>query len=81
LHDICRKAAKIKFDDFMQTPSEGEYVEQSAALDVAIHQLVLGHHMSLLVTDGAQINGILRLTDVFAAVFHAMKECELPLPG
>jgi CBS domain-containing protein len=80
LHDICRKAAKIKVEDFMQTLSEGEYVELNATLDVAIHQLVLGHHMALLVTDGAQIKGILRLTDVFAAVFHAMKECERPLP-
>jgi CBS domain-containing protein len=80
LHDICRKAAKIKVDDFMQTPSEGEYVDHSATLDVAIHQLVLGHHMSLLVTDGAQIIGILRLTDVFGAIFHVMKECELPQP-
>lgn len=80
LHDLCRKAAKIKVDDFMQTLSEGEYVEHSATLDMAIHQLVLGHHMALLVTDGTQIKGILRLTDVFAAVFHFMKECELSLP-
>ena len=36
---------------------------------------VIGHHQSLLITRGDKIEGILRLTDVFAAVFHKMKEC------
>jgi CBS-domain-containing membrane protein len=35
----------------------------------------MGHHQSLLVTAGEKIVGILRLTDVFAALFHKMKEC------
>jgi hypothetical protein len=35
----------------------------------------MGHHQSLLVTRKEKILGILRLTDVFAAVFHKMKEC------
>ena len=34
-----------------------------------IHQLVLGHHQSLLVTRGDKIVGILRLTDVFRRYF------------
>jgi len=29
----------------------------------------------LLVTKGDSILGILRLTDVFAAVYHTMKDC------
>jgi CBS-domain-containing membrane protein len=40
-------------------------------------QLVTGHHISLLVTREKNIVGILRMTDVFAAVFHTMKECEI----
>ncbi len=48
-----------------------------ATLDEAIHQLIIGHHQSLLVTREGAIVGVLRLTDVFAAVFHAMKECRL----
>jgi CBS-domain-containing membrane protein len=61
----------------MHTPTEGEYVRQDASLDVAIHQLIIGQHQSLLVTDKAgEIVGILRLTDVFAAVFHKLKECK-----
>ena len=78
LADICTKAADRKVADFMNTPTAGEYVRQNASLDVAIHQLIIGYHQSLLVTDEAdEIVGILRLTDVFAAVFHKLKECKL----
>jgi len=76
LKDLCSNAAKLKVEDFMQAPSEGEFIEQEASLEIAVLQLVMGHHLSLLVTRGADIVGILRLTDVFAAVFHTMKECE-----
>lgn len=76
LLDLCENAAQLKVEDFMQAPTEGEYVDQDALLDIAVHQLVLGNHLSLLVTEGKKIVGILRLTDVFAAVFHAMQECQ-----
>jgi CBS domain-containing protein len=74
---LCGKAAKIKVEDIMQTPTEGEYVDQNASLVSAVEQLVFGNHLSLLVTRGKDIVGILRLTDAFAAVFHVIKECEL----
>ncbi len=76
MEDICRKAAERKVVDFMHTPTEGEYVHQDASLDMAIHQMIVGHHQSLLVTDKAgNIVGILRLTDCFVTVFHKIKEC------
>ena len=77
LKDLCSKASQLKVEDFMQSPSEGEFIEQDATLEMAILQLVQGHHLSLLVTRNGQIIGILRMTDAFAAVFHTMKECEL----
>ena len=46
-----------------------------AMLDAAIHQLVVGHHHSLLVTKGGEIVGVLRLTDVFKEVCQRIKEC------
>jgi CBS-domain-containing membrane protein len=77
LKDVCSKASKLRVEDFMQTPSEGEYIEAEAYLDMAIMQLVTGRHISLLVTRNEEIIGILRMTDAFAAVFHTMKECEI----
>ena len=46
----------------------GEFVGENASLSVAIHQLLLGHHQSLLVTSDKDIVGILRLTDVFREI-------------
>lgn len=76
LEDICRKAFQIKVREIMYTPGEGEYVDQDATLNEAIHQLVIGRHQSLLVTAGNEIVGILRLTDVFTQVTDAMKSCK-----
>jgi hypothetical protein len=63
----------------MQAPSEGEIIDQDASLESAVMQLVMGRHLSLLVTRDQKIVGILRLTDAFAAVFHTMKECEIEI--
>ena len=76
LSDLCRKAMDIKVREIMHAPSEGEFVDEDASLDHAVHQLVMGHHQSLLVAKGDRITGILRLTDVFSAVFHVMKACQ-----
>ena len=75
MKDLYVQTARLKVEDFMQAPTEGEYLEQDASLDIAVHQLVLGNHLSLLVTHRKEIVGILRLTDVFATILHAMKEC------
>jgi CBS domain-containing protein len=75
LDDICRKAGEQPVKKYMQTPTEGEFVSEDASLETAIHQLILGNSQSLLVTGDEKIVGVLRLTDVFAAVFHRMKAC------
>ena len=78
LDDICRKAGQIKAKDIMYTPTEGEYVQEDATLDEAIHRLVMGHHQSLLATGAGKIVGILRLTDVFAHICDVIvKTCRL----
>jgi len=76
LDDIYKKAIRMKVEDCMQTLSEGEYVDEKASLDTAIYQLVNGKHLSLMVNRENKIIGLLRMSDVFAAVFHAMKSCE-----
>ena len=68
LPQICKKAGDMKVTEFMYKPTEGEYVDDTATLSMAIHQLVMGHHQSLLVIREVNIIGILRLTDVFMEV-------------
>lgn len=77
LDDICKKASSIKVKDFMYTPTEGEYIEESATLDQGIHQLIVGHHQSLLVTREKEIVGVLRVTDVFKEICNIIKACEI----
>jgi CBS domain-containing protein len=76
LSDLCQKTLELKVEDFMRATAEDELIDLDASLDIAIHQLVLGNHLSLLVADNDKIIGILRVADVFAAVFHTMKTCE-----
>ena len=75
LEDICHKAGKQNVGQYMTKPLEGEYIDETATLDEAIHRLVVGHHQSLLVTKAGRISGVLRLTDVFASIFHTMRKC------
>ncbi len=77
LDNICDKAAKIRVKEIMYTPEVAEYVHEETTLDEAIHQLVIGHHQSLLVTGGddEKVVGILRLSDVFAEVCRIIKSC------
>lgn len=77
LNDLCKKAGGMRAIDFMYTPTEGEFVEENVTLDEAIHQLVMGHHQSLLVTREKEIVGILRVTDVFMEICSRIKTCNL----
>lgn len=74
--DALQTAALKKVEEFMQKPAPGEFVSENCSLDRAIHQLVAGTHLSLLVTRDKKISGILRIADVFAAVYHEMKQYE-----
>jgi len=69
----CRNAAKHKVKDYMYTPSEGEYLEETTPLREAIHRVIMGHHHSLLVTRGNEIVGVLRLSDGFKSVCDEIK--------
>ena len=77
LEDLCRKASEIQVKDIMSKPTPGEYVEEDASLDEAIHLLVMGHHQSLIVKKGDKISGILRMSDVFKGICDMVKTCTL----
>ena len=68
-----RATTQKKVEEFMQKPTPGEFVSEDCSLDIAIHKLVAGTHFSLLVTGENGIVGILRIADVFTAVFHEMR--------
>jgi CBS-domain-containing membrane protein len=65
--------AAINVADFMQVPTEGEFVEETDTLNIAMHRIVMGQHHSLLVTKEKRIVGILRSTDVFNALYNLIE--------
>jgi CBS domain-containing protein len=75
LQDLCAKAASVKVKSFMATPGPDERIALDATLNEAIHFLVMGHHQSLIVVDGDEVVGLLRLTDVFDLVADAVSQC------
>lgn len=77
VQDICRKAAEVTVKKIMHTPTQGEFVPETATLNEAIIQLLVGNHQSLLVTREKDIVGILRLTDVFKKVTDMIKACKI----
>jgi CBS domain containing-hemolysin-like protein len=77
LDDLCRKAAQVKLKSIVDAPLEGEFIDQDANLNRAVHQIIMGHRQSLLVTSGERIVGVLRLTDVFKEVTGRIKECKI----
>lgn len=76
LDDICRKASRMRVGDITSSPLAGEFIDIEASINEAAHQLIIGHHQSLLVTSGTRIVGILLLTDVFEKVGGRIKACK-----
>jgi CBS domain-containing protein len=76
LDNLCEKASQIQVKDVMYTPAEGEYLQEDATLDEGIHQLVIGHHQSLLVTRDSRVVGVLRISDVFSEICRIMKSSQ-----
>ena len=74
LKDICHKAGEQNVTDVMYKLTEGEYVKEDSGVNEAVHQLIMGHHQSLLVSQGEEIVGILRLTDIYMEICEARKE-------
>jgi CBS domain-containing protein len=77
LDDLCRKAARVKLGSIVAAPLEGEFIDRDATLNKAVHQMVMGHHQSLLVTSGDRIVGVLRLSDVYKEVGDRIKACKI----
>lgn len=79
LGDICGKAVNIKVKDIEYTPIEGNYIQENATLNEAIHRLIVGYHQNLLVVRGEnkKIVAVLRLYDVFRQVYNQIKACQV----
>jgi len=76
LEMMCKIAEETKVSKIMYTPADHQKVKEDDSIFIAMHQIVMGQHQSLLVTkkSGKEIIGILRSTDVFNALFDMMEQ-------
>jgi hypothetical protein len=74
--NLAEKTKAITIKDLIREPSKDEIIAEDAPLDLAVHQLVNGKLLSLLVKRGDAVIGILRLSDVFKAVSDMIKSAE-----
>ena len=70
LRTLADDTAPLRVKDLIHELRPKELIDENSSLETAIHQLVAGHFMSLLVTSEGRIVGILRLVDVFETVSH-----------
>lgn len=73
LQNLYKKTFEQKVKSFMHIPTDDEYIEASASLNDTFHRLIVGKYQSLLVTNGPEIVGVLRLTDVFDLLHLRLK--------
>lgn len=73
LRTLADDTASLRVKDLLHELRPQELTDENASLETAIHQLVAGHFMSLLVTREGRIVGILRLVDVFEAVCRMIR--------
>ncbi len=73
--DICAKAHNIYIKDIMMPIIQN--ISQEASIAEAVHKIIMWQTLSILVTDGSKIVGILRLSDLYKEVANfLLNECE-----
>jgi len=72
LEILCARAAGLKVEDAMVPAVES--IDVDASLGEAIHVAVREHVNSLVVTDGDEVAGILRTSDVFEEVADLIRQ-------
>jgi hypothetical protein len=78
LSDLCWRGRNIRVTDVMRPVAE--HIDEKASLREAIHQIIMLQTLSILVTRGREVIGLLRLSDLYEEVADQMKnapsDCE-----
>ena len=70
IQEIFKSAKKIKVKQIMHPVTEN--IDEDASLREALHKIVMWQSLSVLVTKGKQVVGILRLSDLFEYIAQAI---------
>ena len=70
--DYVQRARRTKVKEVMHPATES--ISEDAPLSEAVHKLVMYQTLSLLVTRGDKVVGILRLSDLFSVIAHIIRK-------
>ena len=73
LSDLCLRARHIKVKNVMQPVTDS--IDENATMGEAIYKIVALQSLSILVTRGEEIVGLLRLSDLCQEIAEEMKKC------
>ena len=71
LSDLCGRAGRMTVKEVMRPTKDS--IAESAPLSEAIHRMVLGQTLSILVTRDSDPVGLIRLSDLFDVIADQMK--------
>jgi len=77
LGDLCRKAGDIRIESMLNVPGPTQSVKIEDNINTAFHLFATARHDSLYVMDGERIVGLLRFSDVYAAICRVIKACNI----
>lgn len=72
--DLCQVAKDTPVSKIMQ-PIE-EHIQEDATLAEAVHKILMWQCLSVLITKGNEIVGILRLSDIYLEMENYILKCE-----
>ncbi len=77
LGEMSHRASSVKVTKIMSALTEHDLIEQDAPLSEAVHRMLLGNLLSLVVVEDGRSLGILRMIDIFNEVCSAIKLSEV----
>jgi hypothetical protein len=75
--DLCAKASKTKVKDVAEGLDPDVLVDETRSIADAVHRLIVGGNVSLFVTRGGEVTGLLRMIDAFDVMGREIMACEL----
>lgn len=73
--DLCSKASGTKVKDVAEDLRDDLLVDSEGTIADAVHLMIVGGEVSLFVTVGGEITGILRLIDAFDVLGDEIMSC------
>ena len=79
LQELCAKPPEVTASEIMRPITAAERTHEQTCLEEAINGMIMHRHGLMLVTQGDEAIGVLRLADVVKEILHGIKDCRIPL--